>query len=659
MIQQSKERLVRLFHRALSLPLINNEALLSKCNEAFEGFFTESDISIIKPELLADKVAKSRKGLELRAPLELPIISIAQQMEERGELSPQQEEELIRLFHEYIAFETKQKEYSRVQRLYERAVLLVPSAILYVEFSLFLLVTVKQNALALSWLLKGYRRHRRCLVLHRLLIVAWEATNTPLDDLSTHYRTTIGSGLNSADDYLYFFMLVANSYCRRAFHCHGSEEERTAASDALTQLFEDVQTFLTTYFPDWLDGWYRWTKVRAEIDWKRHQQAQLITADATRRVGKAAARSPAWERLASISPGQWWIWQEAISFYASHQELEAARGLFRKVLHLSLDVSSVAVAEAFLAFEDLYGDLSTMLAALERVQNTLPAAAIAVAPSAEPTEATIATGEGAGASEQWPAAHADSALSSGEKKHRSKPVHQERAQKPLPKRKRPVESIEAPVSANSPASPQAPANTEPVPEERMPKKPRTSNNDESDGLAAAPSAILVQNLPFAAPFEAIRSFLLDCLAMQGVAAEQVSLEPLLSKAGHPRGVVRICFREASHLPRALALHGQSFQGRPVRVDLDTSYTPTPAAAPTSVPANAAPPAMEAAAATGGVASAATTVFVTGLAEETAEHDLAAFFEGCGPIAAIKVIVDKKTNTPKVRIDFLDLARFCN
>jgi hypothetical protein len=113
--RRRKERFINSYSRQLSLPLIGNEETLKDFESELSVYCVESDVHLIQPESLQRKVQQAMKDRGGRQDYEITYHS--------DQFQAYSHQDKLSFWNRYIEFEMKQLQYSRVQRLYERAVL--------------------------------------------------------------------------------------------------------------------------------------------------------------------------------------------------------------------------------------------------------------------------------------------------------------------------------------------------------------------------------------------------------------------------------------------------------------------------------------------------------------------------------------------------------
>jgi len=114
--KRRKERFINSYSRQLSLPLIGNEATLKDFESELSVYCVESDVHLIQPESLQRKIQQATKDRIGRQDYEIAYHSDDQ-------FRSYSHQDKMSFWYRYIEFEMKQLQYSRVQRLYERALL--------------------------------------------------------------------------------------------------------------------------------------------------------------------------------------------------------------------------------------------------------------------------------------------------------------------------------------------------------------------------------------------------------------------------------------------------------------------------------------------------------------------------------------------------------
>eukprot|EP01038_Epipyxis_sp_PR26KG_P013182 gene13182-17664_t len=217
----ARERIIKLFHRQLSLPLMQSEDILKELDRIVSEYYSESDLSMIKPELLTEKYNKSKEMKISRVTFESHLIS---------ELYYNNSNKIqkINSWKTYIEYEISNKEYSRAQRLYERSLIDCPENINH--WISFLEFSIKKLE---NWTI-AYNISSR--------IVKIDPTN--------------------------FKVWLIKLFCIE--NINETKENITDISKLITKLIESLnyaESFLHLYYPEWIDGWTIFYKTWSDIDY--------------------------------------------------------------------------------------------------------------------------------------------------------------------------------------------------------------------------------------------------------------------------------------------------------------------------------------------------------------------------------------------------------
>ena len=308
MLQKSKERFIKLYHRQLSLPLVGNEKTLQNMSQKLEIFCSSSDESLIDPVALQ---AKYKQGLELRE----ARLTFEMHIHSETYTKADTEKKLLS-WQSYIDFEIKKSQLSRAQRLYERALLDSScSAVLqlWLDFTQFALVTLKNRPLLLSVTDRALRRraeHRKVSLLWRLKLLALEFTGAELADLSKVYQEALQGGFANVEEYLDIYYAYCDGCRRKVLTAQadlqgisptlaptppstsgswsGNERGGAPISDdpviedpvriavlnnlvrpavyCLKTALQQIAQFLTTYCAEWTTGWWKLCKYQSFLE---------------------------------------------------------------------------------------------------------------------------------------------------------------------------------------------------------------------------------------------------------------------------------------------------------------------------------------------------------------------------------------------------------
>eukprot|EP00981_Chlorochromonas_danica_P015323 scaffold11667_cov328-Ochromonas_danica.AAC.1 len=736
----SKKRFLLVIHRALALPLANSEGLLARCEQILAEHCLASEEDLIRPDQLAKKYQQGLASRKDRLALEVQLAQLSEKSQNENEKGAWVEERWA-VFQAYLAYEEKQQDYPRLQRLHERCLMEFPEkTAVTVNYALFLLATLRQPVQAHLILHRALRRskspHRHHLPLHHLYLLTNEwlmerrgkideerTIEIPLESaagLQSYLEEVMGQGLASAEDYLSFYLHLIN-HLRRVLHAQSptantigeTEEEedmevenKSASSSNRKELWQRIQdiilagqNFLESYYPSWVEGWFRLTSLAAEMDYiYAISYVTTSTAAITNPHGHGSKEEAAsardaksrrwkrWEGLARHCPDSLWPWRQALQHYVLHNEIDLARSTYRRMLTLISKVMKKLntqemqeVLREYLHWEDLHGDRETIVQAYQRLlpaQEALYALLLTQQQQVEQqqqvqSQDAIASAEHvhSGYSNTTVAVQSDNR---GTSKHSNnnrdlrkkknddsdRSLQQESKQK---KRSLPVAFESAPEGENDTGAAVR------VGEEQQPKAKRAKNeavvphapSSISQSPVALSKTLLVKNLPFTVPADELEAHLRETLRVVCLSEEErdwtetAVVEAVLSKAGGSRGMVRISWPSSSTPSSdaldtlAARLRNEKYQERPLVIEIES--------------VSCAVKEHQEGKERDLVHTAVTTIFVHQLPQDIEVNELEKLFSSCGAIFAVQMNQGKacalvQFSTTKARDRALLLAK---
>jgi tetratricopeptide (TPR) repeat protein len=419
-LKKSKERFIKVIERQLALPLAGNEETLQQLNTVLEEYCTESDITIIKPDQLQRKVQSAIAFREERLTFEIFL---------HGEQYAQATAaDKLKAWMTYIDFEISAKQYTRAQRLYERA-LLEPvcaseAVTLWLKYAFFALCTIKQFGVAEIVLQRALVYHPTSLWLRKLYYLAvegsWHASseegnidiaNGVLDKVQKLLLESVSWGYSDAYSYLSAF--VAHSNClRRLFlrlsRCSASETQQQEMLSRLQTALHEVQHLFLQYFGTWVEGAAMICKLHVFILTQVASSRKYVNAsavvDSVTGKGKGSLIQKlldVWDPVTQVHSHQFWLWRDTIASFSTHEILFPphekwqlrATSIFKRIWnevqgarqHSWLDIDSpLTLAQEWLTYEDQYGGswqglesgedmflINSLLECIERVKEAI------------------------------------------------------------------------------------------------------------------------------------------------------------------------------------------------------------------------------------------------------------------------------------------------
>ena len=656
-IQSLKEKVVKLFHRQLSLPLAGNEETLASLDKILSDYFTEVDVNIIKPVELNTKYTRAMEMRECRITFESHLIGDSYPLSSIEEKSAS--------WMSYVKFEIQDGQIARAQRLFERSLVdeelrsYIPH---WIEFLTFSVATLKNWAVAEDISLRAlkilsedsfvrapinpkYEANvspiKRFLWGIRLLACE-KSKNSSLDAINALVSTALSSRFSQADDYLNLLLVSCDAARRRLHHGSAGQKKPTLSLDSgleqsiqcVSEAFNYVEVYLASYYPDWSEGWWRlyryWAKVVDE-DIKTAREGLSATAD-------FEADDNVWEKATERFPNMYFFWKENINHLKSRKLFSRCSKLYKKLFQMkSLDVDRLdVVARDWLIFEQQYRDLDSLAAAWLVVFDALKSHVIQLYT--------------AGIIPDIPVAEKISTV-----------------QSKLVKRKQ-HQSDDRPNDGHCAVGVDIAAVKKSRVSSSVQDKEEghfeTNNGDGNEEVNSSstvkqtassscpPFSLQLRNLPFTASEGDISDHLRRHCGLDSI----VDVKLLLSKTGTFRGVVNVQLKDEQSWSAVLSLHESEFLSRNLIVEPLVAAQAREAALAAKNKQEATKKAKVAAAGSA-PAPHLTTVYVSKLPLEAVDADLLTFFAPCGKVLAAKVTVDKKTGVSKVRYSSLTVCPF--
>lgn len=361
-ITASKQRVIRVYHRFLSLPMAGSETVLAEFERILGEICVDSDVKLVDPEGLQKKVAAATKERSAR-------MNVEQQLTDEAFQSASLADKL-RKWRWYIRLETKANELSRAQRLLERAVLYSPDCAsceeLWLDYAKFAAHTVRNYRLLATVTERALRLCFRSLPLWRHRLLALELLERPRQEFQAAMQASLLCGFPSPDSYLALLLAQCDFDMRGARRVGGGTLEPfkcTALHDAVRDSLTAADTFLQTYFPSWLEGWLLLLRRRVAAE----EELQVLASQFDPSADGLSAPIALWEhgveRLSSLYPA---VWHEYIAWMQQHGELVRCRTLYQRAVGTKQNSGTEGLCLAWLDFERQHGSPEDLVAAMGR-----------------------------------------------------------------------------------------------------------------------------------------------------------------------------------------------------------------------------------------------------------------------------------------------------
>lgn len=633
-IRASKQRIVSAFHRQLATPLAGNDRALLEFESILEELFVEGDMEIVKPQKLKETYDKSSDDLKARLVYEEHLLS--------SEFDTAGTNERYQTWRTYIAFEISDQQLYRAQRLYERAAMDISDCKeLWLDFANFAANVVKNWKLCASVTKRALRTCYSDIELWITRFVSLEQCQME-DALAEAVALALQSGLTDANDYLTVLLYSIDARRRRLQNLLSTNLADLSDSilsqiqsniQSLHATFEYAESFIASYYDVWTAGWL--TLVRHEAYTEEALAKQIDSSSiSVALAGVELQGKEIWERAVKRAPlaSAWLFWQEYLRWSRANRSIEVTRKLYKRAVAAVGDYSEDASRE-WLLFEQQAGTLSDYYAAWSRCR------AIAVKRKEADIAAAAAAADAANAKaskstkkRSLPGQNDDNTNDRSSNKSNSKfggnhnDNDNDEGSKHLDKRVRFIENTTLTEDNHSEGAMDLEAS------QSTPQLVATDGNGNSNS-----KVVLVSNINFKLPLKAIQSHFEQC----GPIAKA---ELVLSKSGTSRGIAHIEFESVDGANKALLLNNTEFSGRPLRVELITSFTSENQCNDSGISSSSSN--------NNSVADAinndrSTTVFVSRFGKSITEDNLREMFAACGVVVAVKLNVDKSTKESKV------------
>ena len=585
-IKELKQYIIQLIHRQLSLPLIGNEIALQSYSQLLSEYYNENDEKIINPQKL---LIKYNEGIDKRAArlvyedkLYPTTTSDSTDNDTTATTYNDSNTHNIDVWRAYIKFEMSDNEYSRVQRLYERATgelsTRPPSDVissnsggsnstssnevytLWSEYINFAVYTIKNWFLVEEVTTKALRItiNRTDVYLWKYHLYSLEKNGHNYDRVYDAIQQAMTVTFPSADSYLDLQCHLAD-YCSRRLTArqvsllHTTTTTPTTANNNSANntynsndmnddavLIEQarnalvlIETLLTTYYPDWAAGWLRYYKYTIHINnlilHLQHeyiQQYHYALTDNSNNTIKLYTPIKTIYEQALLKFGIYsYIWMEFTTWLKGLYMYDLCRKVYKRgIAAVGTTEGKVELAREWVFFEGMCGSIEDILQALKATKTLL-----APSPSATTTTNSNNTSQAA--------PYSSSDKVEAFKKANSKTVSA------------PVKSILKPTSTTTTLS--STINNDSNSKRKQDQLTTTADVSHTGGSNESKAKrvrileeesqnydrLLIRNLPFTASIQDIHDFLLASAPSLSTFLAASRLDLVLSKAGKSRGLI--------------------------------------------------------------------------------------------------------------------------
>ncbi|CAI0376801.1 unnamed protein product [Linum tenue] len=354
MAKESQVQRVRiLFHRQLSVPLVNLESTLLdyKAWEVEQGSTLNAESSdldgvpthVVSAYRKAMEIYKARVGLE-------------EQIFKKG-IS---EEEKLQHFMNYLTFEKSFGDPARVQVLFERAVAEFPvSSDLWLDYVRYMDRTLKVGNVVRDVYTRASKNCPWVGELWVRYLLALERGRAPEEDISAVFERALQCTFSTLEEYLDLFLTRVDGLRRRILF--GSGEDGVLGFSLIRKTFQAMVLLSLQYASDYLSPQLKNTDslLRLHAYWARLEVY----------LGKdlVAARG-VWESLLKTCGSMLEAWQGYITMETELGHIGEARSIYKRCYGKRLaGTGSEDICHSWLRFEREFGTLEDFDLAVQKV----------------------------------------------------------------------------------------------------------------------------------------------------------------------------------------------------------------------------------------------------------------------------------------------------
>lgn len=380
-IQESKARLLKVFHRQLSLPLRGNDATLKELDYILERICVESDVSLINPSLLHQKYNEGAIKLGARMiyedqirNIETSLKSLSNSNKLHGDLMKQLED----CFRTYIRFEESDNQASRCQRLYERALLLLgDSAQMWKGFIDFALYSTKNLTLASAVSTRALKRVANDAYFWSLHLFISEQNGMAVDEMNAQIEKALQCSFSTMEDY-FDIITFSCDYNRRLLETiSGAPREAqtlTRAIDALRLSFANAKLLLKSHFAEWEYAYIYICKYHSQIEDNLISIVSdtLLNGSITGATAPSSRSASVWEDGIACLPSSYYMWSAYIEWAILNCDGDTVSKLFKKA-YSSISGYTDQFGKDWINYERQRGTIKSLFAAMNKVKPTVTA----------------------------------------------------------------------------------------------------------------------------------------------------------------------------------------------------------------------------------------------------------------------------------------------
>ena len=377
-IQESKARILSVYHRQLSLPLKGNDSTLQELDIILERICVESDVNLINPSLLHQKYNEAVVKLDARMVYENQIKKIETSLSSKSKTASNREELIMQLAHcfmTYIKFEESYNHATRCQRLYERALLLLnDSEEIWKGFTDFAFYSLKDLKLVSAVTTRALKKVKNDANLWSLHLVTSEQNNCPPDEINVLIEQALQCSFATMEDY-FGIILFSCDYNRRYLETISKEPQDmqtiTKAIDALRLSFTNGKMLLKTHFFGWEYAYIYICKYHSKIEDNLISNIgdTLMSCAMTGSAQFSSQSASVWKDGVACFPSSYYTWSAYIEWAILNCDRDTVSKLFKKA-YSSITGNTEQLGKDWIDYERQRGTIKSLYAAMNKVNST-------------------------------------------------------------------------------------------------------------------------------------------------------------------------------------------------------------------------------------------------------------------------------------------------
>ena len=379
-MHNSKANIIKVYLRQLSLPLKDNKDCLHELERLLNNIFVESDISIVKPDLIQEKYSASCAQSIKIGVYETLISQLTGKNINGRVLFDDKLIDFYGVWKLYINYELNiNQNVVRAQRLYERAILENPGCmILWQEYVEFVAYTLQNWSLVECITNRALKLHKSNFNLWNLKLLSLEyiyvsdPNERNEDNLTKSLDMALFASFETYEAYTSILLYSCDFRRRNVVRLKlSSEIDMNNLRESILLLrscFEKAEKYIITYFPGYEEGYLKLIKYRI------HCEETLISGiinalPSIEFLNLCVSEKDVidiWDNVLTYYPKSCYSWLEYIN-WCKGKNNEQCRSLFKKATSNRINHTEI-ICQEWIKFEQQYGNLNDVLVATVKIK---------------------------------------------------------------------------------------------------------------------------------------------------------------------------------------------------------------------------------------------------------------------------------------------------